>query len=658
MSPDTIEFLPKQERFIRSAYTEVLYSGAFGAAKTVALCSKLVYRARFPGARELLARVHLNYLRRTTLKTLLSGTSTTPPLLPAGSYTHHKTDGIITINGGGEIWYCPLDDMDKLGSQEFSGAAFDEATDTKDPDVWQTLLGRCRRKVDGLPLQVYAACNPDAPTHFLAQRFGIAPGSTALEGTHLIRTKSFDNPWLPAEYVKNLRRLTGVMYRRNVLGEWVAADGMVYACWDRSKHIRDYPKVAQWKRAWIGIDNGFAAPFAALLGFEDTEGRVMIVAERYGSGLRESERVGKVHQLISIAEAARVPLHKVVCDSAAADFINALRESGIPCQLANKAVDDGIAATRAMLEAGRLSFETACTKSIGEIEGYCYKDGEDKVIKEHDHAMDALRYMVMSMEGVGHVAVFPQNEIPVPPLALARVCDLRITAPKHTPLDVAIAEGRPGIVAVVPDAGGCLTIWQDPEKGGRYAVGVSAGGDKVPTYAVVADVSLRRVIAEMVVRGEMAPRLVAGLALWLGNDVSMNVLTHTPAGLAMAGNLAQYAVPVRGGRQGWAANERELADAIMDVRTAWSDWLWDPSKDARADAALYRWTTTRPEHAHVGELPEMRPVWADRVLARAALVQMMQTMRAVDVPMGRDPFTGRLMPRAVLDHMEAMRVVP
>jgi hypothetical protein len=122
---------------------------------------------------------------------------------------------------------------------------------------------------------------------------------------------------------------------------------MVYACWDRSKHIRDYPKVAQWKRAWIGIDNGFAAPFAALLGFEDTEGRVMIVAERYGSGLRESERVGKVHQLISIAEAARVPLHKVVCDSAAADFINALRESGIPCQLANKAVDDGIAATRA-----------------------------------------------------------------------------------------------------------------------------------------------------------------------------------------------------------------------------------------------------------------------------------------------------------------------
>jgi hypothetical protein len=53
----------------------------------------------------------------------------------------------------------------------------------------------------------------------------------------------------------------------------------------------------------------------------------------------------------------------------------------------------------------------------------------------------------------------------------------------------------------------------------------------------------------------------------------------------------------------------------------------------------------------------MRPVWADRVLARAALVQMMQGMRAVEVPMGRDPFTGRLIPREVLDHMESIRVV-
>jgi hypothetical protein len=310
-----------------------------------------------------------------------------------------------------------------------------------------------------------------------------------------------------------------------------------------------------------------------------------------------------------------------------------------------------------MLEAERLCFEAACTKTIGEIEGYCYKKGEDKVIKEHDHAMDALRYMVMSMEGVGYVAVFPQAEIPAPPLALCRTCDLRITAPKHTPLDVAIADRLPGIVAVVPDPAGCLSIYQEPEKGGRYVIGVSAGGDKVPTYAVAADVSLRRVMAELVVKGENVPRMIAGLCLWLGDDVAVNVLAHTPAGLSLAGNLAQYAVPVRGGRSGWAATERELADAIMDIRTAWADWLWDPSKEARADAAMYRWTTTRPEHAHVGELPAMRPVWADRVLARASLVQMMQTMRAVDVPMGRDPFTGRLIPREVLDHMESIRVV-
>ena len=113
---------------------------------------KLAIRANRPGARELLARVHLKYLKTSTLVTLLFGTSTTPPILTPGSYDWHKTDGLITFKDtGGQIVYGPLDDLAKLGSQEFSGAAFDECTDTNDPLVWEWLIGRCRREVEGCP---------------------------------------------------------------------------------------------------------------------------------------------------------------------------------------------------------------------------------------------------------------------------------------------------------------------------------------------------------------------------------------------------------------------------------------------------------------------------------------------------------------------------
>lgn len=646
----TIELLPKQEAFVRSGYREVLYSGAYGAAKTVALCVKAVYRARVPGARELLCRVHLNYFKKTTLQTLLSGTSTTPPILPPGSYTHHKSDQIIRIHGGGEIVYQALDDMGKLGSQEFSGVGFDEATDTKDERVWDTLIGRMRRKVDGLPLQIYGVCNPDAPTHFLAKRFGIAAGETARNGTHLITTTSFDNPHLPPEYVENLKNYTGMMYLRYVLGRWVAADGLVYACWDRSKHIVEVRGRRAWKRAWIGIDDGYAKAFAALLAFEDTEGRVFVVAERYGPGMSERVRLEAVNSLVSIAEAFDVPIAKIVCDSAAADFIGTMREDGLEVTLANKAVDDGIAATRSMMEAGRLFFDSSLLKTIGEVEGYCYNPKTGLVVKQNDHACDALRYMVMAMDGVGHVSVFPRETMREPIKMPERTCDIVLAAPRGLDLDTALVTGRRDAVSMPPKPGGPVTVYQEPVMGQQYVMGVAAGEGKVRTFAVIADTVARRVVAEMGIPSVDAARCVAGMFLWYKPE-AVGVLANTPAGLFMAGQLTGYGLPVVGGLEGWKPTDRELNDAIMDLRQAWEGrYFDDPGVRARAEALAYRWTTTRAEHVQVSEMPELRATWADRVLARVVMLRVLNQMRAPDVEIVPDPFSGEMVPKAVAEY--------
>ena len=62
-----------------------------------------------------------------------------------------------------------------------------------------------------------------------------------------------------------------------------------------------------------------------------------------------------------------------------------------------KAANDvlaGIRTTASLLNSGRLLFDESCEGVIKEFRSYSWdeKSGEDKVIKENDHAMDDMRY--------------------------------------------------------------------------------------------------------------------------------------------------------------------------------------------------------------------------------------------------------------------------
>ena len=209
------EVLPKQMQFLTAPEREVLYSGAFGAGKSRALCWKLVTRASVPGAIELLVRKTNVALKRSTLKTLLESDGDLPAVLPAGAYTHNKSMQTIRIHGGGEIMYFGLDDPDKIGSTPATGVAIDEATELTEKD-YTALRGRIRVKVKGLPRQIYSATNPGAPSHHLAQRFGLASDCEAAPDTKVITTRTADNFFLPADYVADLNTFSGVARKRYV----------------------------------------------------------------------------------------------------------------------------------------------------------------------------------------------------------------------------------------------------------------------------------------------------------------------------------------------------------------------------------------------------------------------------------------------------------
>lgn len=75
--------------------------------------------------------------------------------------------------------------------------------------------------------------------------------------------------------------------------------------------------------------------------------------------------------------------------------------SGLHLTLAPNAVEAGIYAVWERLETGRLKFFTTLQHLAAEYRLYHRKDG--KVVKKNDHALDGLRYGVMSFDAIARV---------------------------------------------------------------------------------------------------------------------------------------------------------------------------------------------------------------------------------------------------------------
>ena len=92
----------------------------------------------------------------------------------------------------------------------------------------------------------------------------------------------------------------------------------------------------------------------------------------------------------------------VIVDPSAASFIALLKERGFTVRKARNDVIDGIRFTGTQLNTGNIAFLDICENTIKEFASYIWdakacERGEDKPIKQHDHAMDAVRYFCFTI---------------------------------------------------------------------------------------------------------------------------------------------------------------------------------------------------------------------------------------------------------------------
>ncbi len=239
----------QQRSFMESRASRVLFSGAFGAGKTMALTAKgLQLSIEFPGNFGLICRKVRSTLAQTTLKTFLDRVC--PPQIIAD---HNKAEGLIKLTNGSQILFGGLDDPLKLGSLELGWAGIDEAIETKEDD-WTMLEGRLR--LPGVHHQIFAATNPGPPTHYLYTMF------FKQKRGEVYQVSSLDNPELPQDYKERLLEFEGTYRERYVLGRWVGLEGLVYSMFnDNICLVPRFEVPLSWP-VYSGHDFGLANPAA------------------------------------------------------------------------------------------------------------------------------------------------------------------------------------------------------------------------------------------------------------------------------------------------------------------------------------------------------------------------------------------------------------
>lgn len=255
--------------------------------------------------------------------------------------------------------------------------------------------------------KILATGNPEGPFHWLKKEY---------IDSNVIDIKVFkftleDNPSLDEKYKQNItKEYTGVWYKRFILGEWAAADGLVYDCFNEN-HV--YDTEHHTPAYYIaGIDYGTSNATCCVLAAIYPKGftKIRIVKEYYydsrvtGRGKTDSELAVDIYGLLKCVSNLRA----VYVDPSALSFKLELDRKGLPVQDADNDVTNGIKTVSNLLHNNQLSIHESCRNLIESLYSYIWDDkaaqrGEDAPKKEFDHGADALRYAIYSE--------FPQGEI-------------------------------------------------------------------------------------------------------------------------------------------------------------------------------------------------------------------------------------------------------
>lgn len=389
----------------------LIADGAIRSGKTIAcICSFLLWSMEtFQGENFILAGKTIGTLKKNVVGPMLQ-------ILRAwGIPYHYVRSGENYIEAGGNAFY--LYDANNEASQDrlqgltAAGAYADEVALFPQNFIEQ-MIGRC--SVEGA--RIYMNCNPESPAHYVktelidkAQEKGIC---------HLHFTMD-DNLTLSEKVKVRFRRMfTGVFYKRFILGEWAATDGLVYQQFadDPERFILDAPP-PEIQYAVVGVDFGGtkSGHSFTLVGYTKGFHWVVVLDEFYHNNQKQGRFSPKQVEDAFVdfvrRNKARYRIYEAYCDSAEQTMIEGLTVAavrghlGVEVKNARKGpINDRIVFYNSLMAQDRFRVLRHCEATIGALQQAVYDDREPvKDVRLDDgttniDSLDSMEYATETMQ--------------------------------------------------------------------------------------------------------------------------------------------------------------------------------------------------------------------------------------------------------------------
>ncbi len=303
----------------------------------------------------------------------------------------------ITIPGGGKNRFYFFGGKDESSAAliqgiTMSGVLLDEVALMPRSFVEQA-LARCSVKGS----RMWFSCNPENPSHWFYKEWICKREEKNALYLHFTMK---DNPSLTESMRRRYERLySGVFYDRFVLGKWTNTEGLVYPMFSVKEHTGKPEGVCSEYR--ISCDYGTVNPSS--FGLWGKYGEVWYrLREYYYDARREgATRTDEEHYeaLCSLAEGSTA--ETVIIDPSAASMIACIERHGrFRVLRADNRVLTGIQKVSEALASKSICISPECKDTLREFSLYVWEDSSkgDSPKKENDHAMDDMRYFVMSLQ--------------------------------------------------------------------------------------------------------------------------------------------------------------------------------------------------------------------------------------------------------------------
>ena len=202
---------------------------------------------------------------------------------------------------------------------------------------------------------------------------------------------SYDNPHLPHEELDKARKeITEDRFAQEYMADFRRMQGLVYKEFSRERHIYTNKPTNTIDRS-VGVDFGWTNPCAIIPVDKDADLTYYVPSEWYKTEKTTAE-------IIEVARSFQG--NKYYPDPAEPDRIEEMRRAGLNIREVSKDVEAGVNAVRELFKTNKLFINKDCVNLISELETYRYPDkkpdkNEPEIpIKENDHALDALRYVL------------------------------------------------------------------------------------------------------------------------------------------------------------------------------------------------------------------------------------------------------------------------